>query len=264
MRIRQSQIHTWQRCPLLFRFQEIDGLRGEEHAAAPFGTCVHSAIFVLETTNSLEAAQEHFREQWATADFDYFLPRTSFNGYLDKGLEILKNWWDIQQWNNSRVLAREYTFEVPLGRHTLAGTVDRLEARYLGAKGGNCICCLDYKTNAKLPTREYLRHDVQFTAYCYATTRREFWDGFGDKADELFERYRDYTRIGEWVALTQGPKRVPCGDRSERDYNRLEMVVDAIESSIAMNIFVPNLTGASCEFCEFRKECGLPATKEEE
>src|SRR4051794_13612474 len=114
MRIRQSQIHTWEKCPLLYRFREIDGLRGEDNAAAPFGSAVHSAIFVLETTNDISLARQHFREAWASAEFDYFLPRTSFNGYLDKGEEILRKWWDIQQWNASKVLAREYYFEVPL------------------------------------------------------------------------------------------------------------------------------------------------------
>src|SRR4051794_30986674 len=127
MRIRQSNIHTWQRCPMLYRFREIDGLRGEQNASAPFGTALHSAIFVLETTENLATAQQHFRDEWASADFDYFLPRTSFNSYLDKGLEMLKNWWDIQQWNASKVLAREYHFEVPLGRHILEGTCDRVE-----------------------------------------------------------------------------------------------------------------------------------------
>lgn len=264
MRVSQSQIATWQRCPLLYRFRKIDGLVGEKSAAAPFGNVVHDAIVVLETTNDISVALQRFREQWAAADFDYFLPRTSFNGYLEKGEDILRKWWDIQQWNASKVLAREYYFEVPLGRHTLNGYIDRLELRYLGSKGGNCLCVLDYKTNAKLPTREYLRHDVQFTAYCYATTRPEFWAGFGDKAEEMFNAYKDWPRIGEWVALTQGPKRVPAGDRTERDYARLEMVVDGIEASIAMNVYIPTLTGAACEHCEFRRECGLPATKEEE
>lgn len=262
MRIRQSDIKTWQRCPLLYRFEKIDGLRGEEHSAAPFGTALHESIKYLEENGDIESAKLRFKDLWTSAEFDTFLKGTSFTSYMDKGLDILDRWWDIQQWNASKIIAREHYFEVPLGRHTLCGTVDRLEARYLGAKGGNVLCVLDYKTNTKLPTRDYLRHDVQFTAYCYATTRPEFWTGI-ENGEELFATYQEWPRIGEWIALTQGPKRVPADFRTERDYRRLEMVADAMEDSISMGIFIPNLSGASCEYCAFRKPCGLPSREEE-
>lgn len=259
--IRQSDIKLWQRCALQYRFAKIDQLPEEIGSAAPFGTILHESIFVLENTESIESAKRYFRAAWASADIDYFLPRTSYTSYLDKGLKILDDWWAIQQWHSSKVLVREHTFEVPLGRHTLTGTIDRLDIRYLS--GGPAIVVQDYKTNAKLPTRDYLRHDVQFTAYSYATTIPEFWKKIPD-GERLFEVYRDVPRMGEWVALTQGPKRVTCGERLPRDYRRLEMTADAMEQSIAMGIFVPTLRGDVCEFCSFRKPCGLSATKEEE
>ena len=74
----------------------------------------------------------------------------------------------------------------------------------------------------------------------------------------LFEQTRDYPRRGEWVALTQGPLRLDAGERSQVHYNRLVYAVNALAESVAMRIFVPNISGETCKFCDFRAQCGLP------
>jgi hypothetical protein len=40
------------------------------------------------------------------------------------------------------------------------------------------------------------------------------------------------------------------------------MAVDAMAESVAMRIFVPNISGESCRYCEFRAVCGLPQLDE--
>lgn len=262
MQIRQSDIQTWQRCPLQWRFRHIDKLTEGRSSAPEFGTCIHSAVEYLESSHDLPGALALFDKLWSDAEVDYFIARTSFKSYMDKGKKILKWWWDIVQWDMATVIVREHTFSVPLGRHTLNGTIDKLEIRYL--QGGSVVTVVDYKTNAKLPTREYLRHNVQFTAYCYATTQPEFWVNIPN-GDKLFEQYKSAPRQGEWVALAEygGPKRVSADVRTQRDYNRLLMVVDNIEEAIGMGIYIPNLGGESCEYCGFREQCGLPSREEE-
>lgn len=124
-----------------------------------------------------------------------------------------------------------------------------------------------HNTSKKTPTYGYLEEDLQFTAYSYATLQPEFWvamfPGQPAKGLELYEKYKDLPRYGEWVQLTDS-KRMDAGIREERHYNRLIMAVNAMADSIAMRIFVPTISGETCRFCDYRKQCGLPELMEDD
>jgi CRISPR/Cas system-associated exonuclease Cas4 (RecB family) len=261
VRLRQSDIKKFTECPLKYRFANIDNLPREQSSALSWGTTMHEAVYVMEGAHSLQDGIDHFCRMWddlASYDlvYDYLLPRNTHERYRSEGIRILKELWLLYQWDTDVVLGREIPFEVPLGdNHTLTGTMDKLALRTL--KGGEQVILVsDYKTNAKLPTRSYLRHDVQFTAYAYATTQLEFWQQFGQPS--LHYDLLDLRRVGEWVHL-RGPQKIDAGERVAQDYERLRMVADGMELTIAFGAYVPTLTGTSCEFCEFRVNCGLPA-----
>lgn len=230
-----------------------------------FGTAIHDAVMRMEMAYDPDVGVRRFREMWDDLaafdlDYDYLIPRNDHRTYADLGHKILRDWWQLIQWESDVVLGREYTFSVPLGGHTLTGTIDKLVLRT--AKGGPpSVVVSDYKTGSKAPTRDYLAHDIQFSAYCYATTQPEFWAGIPNGA-QLYSDLIDAPREGEWVHL-RSPKRIPAGPRLDYHYNRLRYACDQIEQSIALGIFVPDLSGATCEFCEFRKVCGLPSRVEE-
>lgn len=274
MIVRQSMIKSWQRCPLLIRW-ELDGLQREQAGSSIFGSILHDCVLYLETTSDLDGAIERFHKFWRSPELldptyrvDYYVRGTSWRKFLDKGPEILRKWWNLIQWETDLVLGREYSFDVPIGNgHTLHGTVDKLTIRWSPKDDSWILLISDYKTNAKTPTYGYLEEDLQFSAYSYASLQPEFWiDMFpGDKAKglELYEKYKDLPRRGEWVQLTDS-KRMDAGIREQRHYNRLIMAVNAMADSIAMRIFVPNISGESCRFCEFRKQCGLPELMEDE
>lgn len=112
-----------------------------------------------------------------------------------------------------------------------------------------------HNTSRKMPTYNYLRQDLQFSAYTYATTQAEFWTGV-DNGAHYFEQAKGLEREAEWVQLT-GPQRRHAGERTDQDFGRLAYACDAMASSVAMGIFVPTISGESCTFCDFRKHCGL-------
>lgn len=269
MLIRQSEIKRFMDCPLQFRFMR-EGHPREQSSALTWGTLIHEAVLRLERWDDLPRALDWFTEAWmdptsldASLKIDYMMPRTSFKKYLDEGIEIIERWAGIYRWDTEPVLARECEFTVPVvgTEHELTGTIDRLTIRYVGDLDAHVVLIQDYKTNRKVPTYNYLQHDLQFTAYAYATTRPEFWATFED-GDDLYERYRDLPRHGEWIHL-RGPKRMNAGERTELHYARLRYAVNAIADSIAMGIYVPNISGESCTYCDFRKACGLPTLDEE-
>lgn len=279
MLIRQSTIKTFMECGLKYRFQHLDQLPREQSGALTWGSVLHEAIMRLEQWHltskpgdepPLARAQEWFRAAWsdpasldASLNIDYFLPRTSWKKYLDDGLDLIAKWWGIYQWDTDTVLAREHTFTVPIEGtdHHLTGTVDRLALRYMGGLDTHAVLIQDYKTNRKVPTYSYLQHDLQFTAYAYASTRPEFWADLPN-GEQLYQLYREQPRWGEWIHL-RSPKRMDAGERSDLHYARLRYAITAIADAIATGIFVPNISGESCAYCDFRKQCGLPTLEAE-
>lgn len=271
MRVRQSDLKTWNACPLKYRFQHIDRLPREQSGSLTFGSIVHDCVLWLEVHQDLEGAIARFQRLWThpteldpTYEPQYYVRGTSWKKFMEKGPRILRDWWAIISWDSALTLAREHTFEVPIGDgHTLHGTVDKLEVGYRpdinGGLGGPVLKIVDYKTNAKVPTYDYLAEDLQFSAYAYASTRPKFWANIGGEA--AWRRYQDLPRYGEWVQLT-APKRMDAGIREQRHYNRIAMAVNALAESVAMRIFVPNISGESCRYCEYRKPCGLPELNE--
>jgi CRISPR/Cas system-associated exonuclease Cas4 (RecB family) len=262
--VRQSTIKQYAECALRYKFS-AEGAEREQSSAMSFGTAIHEAVLLMEVKYDLRAGMAHFDAMWDDLEayglqYDYLIPRYNHKTYRDLGHKILKDWWMLIQWESDVVLAREHTFQVPLGDHTLTGTVDKVGIRPL-KDGSFAVLVSDYKTSAKAPTRDYLQHDIQFHAYCYATTRQEFWANIPN-GDALFEQYVDAQRVGEWVHL-RTTKRIDAGFRNEVHYNRLRYAVDQMELSVGLGIFVPDISGATCEFCEFRKVCGLPTREEE-
>lgn len=269
MRVRQSDLKTWQSCPLKLRFQKVDGIAREQSAALTFGTVLHTCVLVMEQAYDLNVGLDAFERYWTDPEQlevgltpTEYVKGTSWKKYYDEGPRILRDWWGIIQWESDDVIAREHTFSVPIGDHVLDGTVDKLLVRYLAPTNEYALVVSDYKTNRKEPTYGYLSHDLQFTAYCYATTQPEFWTGIAD-GEQLYERFRDWRRVGEWVQLV-GPRRKDAGERNELHYARLRYAIKAFAESVSLGIYVPNISGETCLYCDYRKSCGLFSREEEE
>lgn len=265
MRISQSTIKQYMECPLRYKFKTM-GVPREQSSALSFGSVIHEAIEHMEVQYSLQSGLDLFLKMWDNLgdydlEYDYLIPRNSHQGYRDMGERILRDWWAIIQWESDVVIGREYAFEVPIGTNSLSGIVDKIALRPIKGSGDFAVLVSDYKTSSKQPTRDYLQHDIQFHAYCYATTQPEFWAGLPN-GDELYQRYLKAPRVGEWVHLRTA-RRIDAGERTQMHYNRLAYAVEQIEQSAALGIYVPNISGTSCEYCEFRKVCGLPSREEE-
>lgn len=272
--IRQSMMKNWQKCPLLIRW-EREGLQREQSGSLIYGSIIHDCVLWMEVNQDLDGAIDRFKQFWTYPEqldpeyrVDYYVKGTSWTKFMEKGPDLLTKWWAIISWETDLVLGREYEFNVPIGNgHILHGTIDKLTVRWNAATEQWIILCSDYKTNNKVPTYGYLEEDLQFTAYSYATMQPEFWFGMfpgnAVKGLELWEKYKDFPRHGEWVQLSAG-KRMDAGIREERHYNRFIMACNQMADSIDMGIYVPTLSGESCRYCEFRKQCGLPEIMEEE
>lgn len=268
--LRQSDMSNWQKCPLKYRFEKIDMLPRQQSGALTFGSILHDVVLEMEVREDVEWAVQRFHELWLNPEIldpaykiDYYVRGTNWKKYDEEGERILRNWWGIVRWEADIVLGREFGFSVPIGNgHILDGTIDKLMIRQVPKLGGPVLLISDYKTNSKMPTYEWLEDNLQFTAYAYATTQPEFWANMPNGA-HLFQQVKDLPRYGEWVSL-KGTKRMDAGERGQVQYNRLTMAANAIAESVAMRIFVPNISGENCRWCEFRAQCGLRVIGDDE
>lgn len=306
--IRQSDLSSWSRCARqkMYRDQaQADPTAVQERAlsATQYGTVVHYALMQLEKglhagrDDALDVAIATFEHYWNPANIDTlpgarqvedWLPRQTYGGLRDRGRATLELYHTVISKEDSRLLALEYEFAVPLiidgRRHTLTGTVDRLSIkRWYGTP---YLSIDDFKTG-KQPY--YLRHHIQGTAYSYASHRPEFWmssenpdlptfDAETHAAlEHYFAQYRYRLHAGTkrdwWKGVTeteidtlsarrfrwinmQTVKFADGGWRGEVDYQRLALIVSEYVKTNEAGLFNFNLTGEVCVYCPFNHVCG--------
>lgn len=195
--------------------------------------------------------------------------RHSYSSLLQRGRETIRRYWDLKRYDDEEVLALEIPFIVDIEGtwddelnepHKLAGTIDRLSLRHYRRQLH--VCVDDWKTGKK---PRYLKHNIQFSAYSYATTQQEFWtgwfddalpDGFGEERGyALWKRLADAPRHGWWINVMGGPDWLDAGLREERDYARFKHSVDQYVRARRHQIFPLNIDGEICQFCPFRDTC---------
>lgn len=302
--IRQSDLASWARCPLQKYYTDracadMDAPQPKTLSATEYGTVVHYALMNLEQLHyqgrddALQVAIATFEHYWhpdnisaVATPVQEWLPRQTYGGLRERGRRVITDYYNLLRRDDSRLLALEYQFAVPLfvddRLHTLTGTVDRLSIKKHYSKPYLSID--DFKTG-KQPT--YLRHNVQGHAYAYATTCHEFWlgweqvrqdpSGVGELAtfdedtlvalERFFESY-DYRVLADddngltlasrrfrWINM-QEVKFADGGWRTERDYARLVLAIDAYVRACEAGIYSPTNTGEVCIYCPFRGVCG--------
>ncbi|MGZ4745632.1 MAG: RecB family exonuclease [Oryzihumus sp.] len=269
MRISQSTLNAWSRCPQQWRLSKTLP-SAERWSFTVFGTVVHHALQILEKYRDLQKALDTFEWYWHPLHIDELTPgvthwraKESYGSLRERGLQMIRVYWTMQAGKKDSLLSLEHPFEVPvLGTvdrvtgqpHTLSGYVDRLGYKTV-VKDRRKIVVLDvadFKTGIQA---KGLRHNVQGTAYAYATTQPEFWLPFGDEADSMFQAFQDSPRHFTWVNLKEA-RFADGGYRGPQDYARLTLAVQQVCDSIQAEIFPLSISAATCEWCEYQNVCG--------
>jgi hypothetical protein len=214
------------------------------------GSVWHYAVDVYETLQGdLETALATFDYYWSHPwelgyHIDFYHRRTTHESLRKRGRAMLVRYDELAPWEGS-IIGTEVDFAVPLGTHMLTGTIDKV------IKHHRAIEVVDYKTGSYVP--EKLKYNVQFTAYCYATERPEFWEALGQPDD--FYAYAGWVRQGKWFHA-RNTKVFNAGTRGSRDYQQLLLMADEMERSIEANIFPVDYSGETCGYCPFVETCG--------
>lgn len=99
------------------------------------------------------------------------------------------------------------------------------------------------------------------TVYYFASLQPEFWLGYDDdrykgmpNGLELWEEFKDSPRKVVWYHLLDN-KEINAGPRNEDDFGRLYRCIDEIAKAIEAGIYVPNISGSSCIWCDYTDIC---------
>lgn len=278
--IHQSDLSALSRCAAQAGYR-LKGMRSETNSAAAYGSVMHSALHVLELRRAegvpfeqaVQRALEHFIYYWSPLNIeaitepvpaDGWLPRQGYSELRARGIDAIRKYADLIRYDDHELLAIEYGFIVPidgtwdedLGKtHELGGSVDRLAIRHYSRKPA--IAVDDWKTGKE---QVRLRHNLQFTAYSYASTKPEFWtgwggeDGFGqERGMALYERTKDWGRRGTWINMRKF-KFEDAGWRGPIDYHRFAVAVEQYVATVKADIFPMTISGDVCKFCDYRKD----------
>lgn len=279
MIIHQSDITAWARCPQAM-FLMRTGKRQTQTSALAYGTVMHYAIEVFEREYrtgtpwiiAKQTAVETFRHYWhplniaaITTPVEHWLPHQSYASLARNGVDGITWYADTVRDTDEELLATEFAFQVPIEGtwdydldepHVLVGTIDRLKVT--AYRGKPVVGVDDLKTGKDYP---YLRQNLQFSAYCYATTRKEFWtgwrgeDGFGARGLELYARFTGLPRRATWISL-KSRKFMDAGWRGHDDYARFALAAEQVISSMKADIYPLSISGENCNYCTVRDMCG--------
>lgn len=258
-----------------FKFKYIDKVPDDIRGApALYGSCVH---LVLEMINSGQIAPKKavktFEQMWGEPEkygmepVETYPPRTSWKSYLKRGKESIAKYVESISWRDRQVIATEHKFLVKLGDHELTGFVDHIEMTQ-DKKGNWVLMISDHKTAAKNPNATSLRYNVQISIYDLASRQKEFWIGNGpdypgiEDGERWWELTKDLPRLNIWHAVSNG-KEINAGERTQEDFERLHLALDQITKQVEADVYALDISGESCHFCPYKKECKLPIKDED-
>lgn len=255
MRVSPSALKTFGICARQYYYSNILKLAEEPTGSlTALGTVIHYVLDVYENfDNDLDLAQKTFEHYWTYphligVEIDFFHRGTDWEKLRQRGLKMLEAYHDLGSYREGRLVGTEIRFLVPIGDHQLSGVIDKLWFR----PGQKMLEAIDFKTGAVVP--EKLKFNIQFTAYCYATTRPEFWvdiPGFEDG----YERFSTWRRGGWWYHARDA-KMFNAGTRDTAEYNRLALAVDEMAKAVDAKIFPLNIQGENCGYCPHVDFCG--------
>jgi hypothetical protein len=255
MFLRQSLLKQFASCPRQFYYSHVLNL-GEESVGSltVLGSVWHYAVEVYENYGyDLTLALRTFNHYWDHPEelgehIDFWHRGGTKETLRKRGIQMLEKYDHLAPWTEGRLIGTELRFEVPLGEHVLSGTIDKLWYR----PGLSALEVIDFKTGSYVPER--LKFNVQFTAYCYATERPEFW-GSVPGWEDGYERFAGWSRGGHWFHA-RNTKMYNAGYRTEQDYQRLLLQANEMERSIEQQIFPLDYSGSTCGYCPFTEICG--------
>jgi DNA helicase-2/ATP-dependent DNA helicase PcrA len=225
-----SDIETYRRCPLKYKFARVFRIPQEPTINQRFGIVVHQVLERFHTTGerSLDNLMQLLAVSWRRCGFG---DRDDEEQFRARAARALRRYWELDQRREGDPVWFERSFTFRLGEHLLRGRVDRVDRLPDGRYE-----LIDYKTG-KAKSEGELREDLQLSVYQMGA--RESW--------------RLETSAQSYYYVLENEK-VPV-EHSEAELDRVRATVAQIAAGIAAQDFEPRPSPEMCAVCDYRILC---------
>ena len=240
--ISPSRMGTYLQCPLKFRFESIQKVRGPSGPAAVAGTTMHLALERLmglpaaeRTREALDGLVEGALVDVQERDDYQELSERDLEGFADKCRRVTPGAFDLVDIQGMNVESTEQRLEVDLDGFTLRGDIDLLEYR----EGFGRIVW-DWKSG-KAPLKRYEAGALLGLEFYAVMVQIEFGQipaGVG----------LIYIAYGKTI------KRVPTHATVEAMKDKILKVRDEIQVAARNDSFATK-TGPLCDWCPHQRYC---------
>ena len=236
MDISFSRITAYQQCPFKYNLKYRENWKTAPTPFTSLGLSIHRALeeFHSSKSDSFDDLLDCYNKNWKNQGFASAQETQEF---FDKGLRMLKNYFDEQMDSKSEILFIEKNFRFRLGRNYIIGIIDRIDKHPDGTHE-----VIDYKTNLQIWEQEKADTDLQLTLYSLACEK-----ALGFKADIL-----------SYYFLAHGKK--ISAQRTDEQINKAQKLIEEATRKIYREKFEPDTT--HCPKCDFRKRCKFSTAKD--
>jgi DNA helicase-2/ATP-dependent DNA helicase PcrA len=233
-RLSASAVDTYERCGLQFKLERDWKISAKPAAAMQYGAAIHRVLKTyfdsvrLGRPKSDDELIALFRQDLADAKIQEAYQHEL---YESQGITHLQDFLaSVHGIPATQVLRTEEPFEIRIGEITVAGRIDRIDARPDGT-----VAIIDYKTGKP---RDQENADGSLQLSLYAIAAQEKW---GYKVGVLI--FHNLEQNAPVITLRTASELLAARDR-----------VQQAAEGIAGGIFEPR-PGMHCNFCAYRSLC---------
>jgi RecB family exonuclease len=230
MRLSYSRISTFISCGFLYRLKYVEKIPARPKPHLGFGRILHSTLdkfYSLDTHRpSLDDLLRIYRDYWKTGS-------DAYKKHYDRGLHILKRYYELNIEDYDRTVYVEQAFEIPVGRHMLSGRFDRVDQT-----GYDEYEIIDYKAAKQVPDQLQVDSDLQLGIYALA-----------------FMLTTGKLPLVSFYFLPRNIK--VTSRRSEKEIYRMKSGLDSIVARLMSGEGYEPQEGDECKWCDYKRYCPI-------
>jgi DNA helicase-2/ATP-dependent DNA helicase PcrA len=236
--ISYSQLETFKRCPLEYKFKYILGIPIPTSAAAAYGTSVHAALrdFYALVKEGLQPTNDQLlkflAESWQR---EGYTSKIHEKNMYKKAQESLAAFFTKGYKKNDHPLALEQPFIIKAFLNLkIGGRLDRVDQL-----GNEEIEIIDYKTG-KISTQKEVDKNMQMTIYAMAAADKGIY-------------HKDLNKVTLSFYFLEKQQKISTV-RTLADLEKAKEEIKETVAKIEKSDFLPT-SGRHCDFCPYRLLC---------
>lgn len=233
-----SQLDTYERCSLRYKYQYVLKIPAPANAAASFGTSVHNALQVFyqmykaDDTVGLEQLIEQLHKMWIPLGY---ASQAHERRMKKEGEEMLTKFYTEHHKPGIVIVDLEKLFRIKISDQVyVSGKIDRVDQLEDGS-----IEIIDYKTGAK-PNEKELKDNIQLATYLMAAGEKSLYNKPAAQVVLTFYYLQDNAKISM--------------KKSDEDILKTKERILQSTAQMATGEYKPTV-GIHCSFCPFKMIC---------